>query len=214
MSWYEHCELKLSNEQLYLDEYVHIFCFITFFKVIFRKEFFQTFKEKLQKKVTKIRHVITPIQPDLPGLKFMKGTFHENGYCSQCCGLWLFVVIQQQSQTHTFTDTNLCRTNHPYDRLFKHNGLTLSTDLRFHDHVNQIIRKVNIALSWLSPLYTVASALPRPLLEQIYVTYVRPHFDYCDAIFDGHITAHDEHRLETLQYRTASVKTHQLKGLT
>ena len=51
----------------------------------------------------------------------------------------------------------------------------------------------------LSPLYTVASALPRPLLEHIYVTYVRPHFDYCDAIFDGHITAHDEHRLETLQ---------------
>ena len=110
------------------------------------------------------------------------------------------------SPTLTFAGQTIPMT---VDRPFKHDGLTLSTDLRFHDHVNQIIRKVNIALS---PLYTVASALPRPLLEQIYVTYVRPHFDYCDAIFDGHITAHDEHRLETLQNRTASVKTRQLSA--
>ena len=33
---------------------------------------FQTFKEKLQKKVTKKGHVIIPIQPDFPGLQFMK----------------------------------------------------------------------------------------------------------------------------------------------
>ena len=90
--WYEHCELKLSNYQLYLDEYDHIFCFIAFFKVIFKMINFQTFKEKLQKKkVTKMRHVIIPIQPVLPELQFMKWIFHENGYCSQSCGLWLLV---------------------------------------------------------------------------------------------------------------------------
>ena len=86
----------------------------------------------------------------------------------------------------------------------KHLGLTLSSDLRFHNHVNEIIRKVNIALS---PLYTVASKLPRSLLENIYTTYIRPYFDYCDAIFDGHLTAYDEHRLETLQNRAARLIT-------
>ena len=43
---------------------------LSHFKVIFKKEKeknFQTFKEKLQKIVTKMRHVIIPIQPDLPG---------------------------------------------------------------------------------------------------------------------------------------------------
>ena len=92
VSWYEHCELQSINYQLYLDEYDHIFSFITFCKIIFkRRKNFQTFKEKLQKKVTKMRHVLIPIQPDLSALQFMKGTFHENGCCSQSCGLWLFV---------------------------------------------------------------------------------------------------------------------------
>ena len=45
--------------------------------------------------------------------------------------------------------------------------------------------------------------LPRTLLEQIHTTYIRPYFDYCDAIFDGHLTTHDERRLETLQNRAA-----------
>ena len=101
--------------------------------------------------------------------------------------------------TLTFTGQTI-----PTTDSHKHLGLILSTDLRFHSHVNEIIRKVNTALS---PLYTVASTLPRPLLDKIYTTYVRPHFDYCDAIFDGHLTAYDERRLETLQNRAARLVT-------
>ena len=86
----------------------------------------------------------------------------------------------------------------------KHLGLHLSKDLRYHKHVNDIIRKVNIALS---PLYSIASKLPRQVLEQIYKTYIRPYFDYCDAVFDGHLTAYDKRRLETLQNRAARLVT-------
>ena len=74
---------------------LYMLCFIGRFFSSFwnfwKLQNFQTFKEKLQKKVTKMTHVIVPIQPDLPALQFMKSTFHENGYCSQSCGLWLFV---------------------------------------------------------------------------------------------------------------------------
>ena len=86
----------------------------------------------------------------------------------------------------------------------KHLGLHLSKDLRFHDHANEIIRKANIALS---PLYPVASKLPRQVLENIYKTYIRPYFDYCDVVYDGHLTNYDERRLETLQNRAARLVT-------
>ena len=86
----------------------------------------------------------------------------------------------------------------------RHLGLNLSNDLRFHDHVNEIIRKVNIALSH---LYPISSKLPRQVLGTIYTTYIRPYFDYCDVVFDGHMTAYDERRFETLQNRAARLIT-------
>ena len=82
----------------------------------------------------------------------------------------------------------------------KHLGITFSKDLKFHKHVNNILKKVNIAMS---PIYPVAKHLQRSTLNQIYTTYVRPHFDYCDIVFDGHITLRDGQRLERLQTRAA-----------
>lgn len=86
----------------------------------------------------------------------------------------------------------------------KHLGLLFSTDLRFHQHINEICKTVTKSLS---PLYPIAQYLPRPILDEIYKTYVRPHFDYCDTIYDGHITIHDATRLETLQNRAARLTT-------
>ena len=82
--------------------------------------------------------------------------------------------------------------------------MTFSKDLRFHEHVNEIINKINKTLS---PLYAIAKHLPRHTLEQIYKTYILPHFDNCDTIYDGHITLRDISRLETLQNRTARLTT-------
>ena len=86
----------------------------------------------------------------------------------------------------------------------KHLGITISHDLKFKEHINQIIKKVNKTLS---PVYPLAKFLPRTILNQIYTTYVRPHFDYCDIIYDGHITANDKLRLERLQNRAARLVT-------
>ena len=46
----------------------------------------------------------------------------------------------------------------------KHLGLILSTDLHFHDHVNSIIRTVNMLLG---PIYPVAKFLSRSILNNI-----------------------------------------------
>ena len=86
----------------------------------------------------------------------------------------------------------------------KHLGLTLSTDLHFHTHVNTIIKTVN---TMLGPIYPVIQFLSRPILNQIYTTYIRPHFDYCDIIYDGNLTVTDANRPQTLQNRCARLVT-------
>ena len=61
------------------------------------------------------------------------------------------------------------------------------------------------------PYIQFAKFLPREVLDIIYKTYVRPHFDYCDCIYDGHLTIHDELRLERLQNRSARLVTNTLR---
>ena len=86
----------------------------------------------------------------------------------------------------------------------KHLGLTFSTDLRFHDHVNTIIKTINYQLG---PVYAVAKFLPRQILCDIYTTYIQPHFDYCDVIYDCNISIADTTRLQTLHNRIARLIT-------
>ena len=86
----------------------------------------------------------------------------------------------------------------------KHLGLTFSTDLRFKHHINDILLKFNRALS---PLYSIASEIPRNLLLTIYKIYVQPHLDYCATVYDGHITVFDRSRLEKAQNRAARLIT-------
>ena len=106
---------------------------------------------------------------------------------------------QNQPPILTFGDVPI-----PINESHKHLGITFSNDLRFHEHVNEILNKVNKTIS---PLYPIAQHLPRHILGQIYKTYVRPHFDHCDTIYDGHITIRDSTRLETIQNRAARLTT-------
>ena len=86
----------------------------------------------------------------------------------------------------------------------KHLGLIFSADLHFHQHINTIIKKV---YSLLGPIYPIAKFLPRPILNQLYTIYIRPHFDYCDIVYDGNLTLTDSARLQTLQNRCARLVT-------
>ena len=79
----------------------------------------------------------------------------------------------------------------------KHLGLNQSNDLHFHQHTKKsLIRTVT---HFLGPIYPIAKLLPRSTLNEIYMTYIRPHFDYCDIIYDGNITSADSIRLQILQ---------------
>ena len=89
-------------------------------------------------------------------------------------------IIFSSSKTVQQTFTNRTVKNYPKLRFgnleipvessHKHLGLMLSSSLRFHDHVNDVVKKVNAALG---PLYPAAKYVPRNILNQIYCTYVR-----------------------------------------
>ena len=91
---------------------------------------------------------------------------------------WSITFSPSKTITQTFTK----KTNKNAPKLYfceqpitetethKHLGLTLSKDLRFHDHINTIVRKVNIALS---PVYPIAKFLPIQVKDQIYQIYLR-----------------------------------------
>lgn len=85
-----------------------------------------------------------------------------------------------------------------------HLGITLSTDLRFKQHVNRTLLKFNRTLS---PLYPISHMIPRNILLDIYKIYVQPHLDYCDTIYDSHLTTTDKSRLEKAQNRAARLIT-------
>ena len=86
----------------------------------------------------------------------------------------------------------------------KHLGLTLSTNSRFHTHVNGILLKFNRSLG---PLYPIARHIPKAMLISIYDIYVRPFFDYCDIIYDEHITISHCMRLKRAQNTAARLIT-------
>ena len=92
----------------------------------------------------------------------------------------------------------------PIHDAHKHLGITISADLRFKSHVNNILLKFNRTLS---PLYSIASLIPRQVLLHIYQIYAQPHLDYCDTVYDGHLTVFDKSRLEKAQNRAARLIT-------
>lgn len=74
----------------------------------------------------------------------------------------------------------------------KHLGLTFSTDLRFHEHVNSILKNVSKSLT---SIYPIARHVPKHTTK-FYKIYIRPLFDYADAVYDNHITISYSIRLE------------------
>ena len=63
----------------------------------------------------------------------------------------------------------------------KHLGLILDSKLDFNEHINTVLSKVNKMIALLRKFQHI---LPRHSLLTIYKTFIRPHLDYGDVIYD------------------------------
>ena len=91
-----------------------------------------------------------------------------------------------------FNNNNVSETNSQ-----KHLGVVLDNRLSFEDHFKMIINKVNKTIGLLRKLQNI---LPRSALLTIYKSFIRPHIDYGDIMYDQTYNTSFHQKLERLQY--------------
>ena len=65
--------------------------------------------------------------------------------------------------------------------IHKHLGMILDTKLDFQEHLKDKLEKIRKTTGLLRKLHKI---LTRPSLLTIYKSFVRPHLDFCDIIYD------------------------------
>ena len=76
----------------------------------------------------------------------------------------------------------------------------LDFKLNFNEHLEIVFAKFNRGITILCELQTV---LPREALLTIYRSFIPPHFDYGDVIFDQSCNDSFNASLESCQYKAA-----------
>ena len=91
----------------------------------------------------------------------------------------------------------------------KHLGLVLDEKLNFGHHLSMKISKANKIIGVIKRL---RNYLPRKSLLNIYKSFVRPHLDYGDVIYDQPQNDSFCKRIESVQYNAALAITGAIKG--
>ena len=93
----------------------------------------------------------------------------------------------------------------------KHLGIHLDEKLNFNTHINEKIAKANKGI-WI--IHKLAHLLPRESFITIYKSFVRPHTDHSDIIYDQPNNEHFCNMIERVQYNAALPITGAIKGTT
>ena len=91
----------------------------------------------------------------------------------------------------------------------KHLALILDSKLNFQEHLQNIFNKVNKTSGLLCILQNILSREP---LLTIYKSFVRPHLDYGDVIYDQNYNNFFHQKLESIQYNAALAITGAIRG--
>ena len=94
----------------------------------------------------------------------------------------------------TFNNIPVARTNSQ-----KHLGMQLDKKLNFEEQLKKVESNVNKTIGIIRKLQNV---LPRSALLTIYKSFIRPHLDYGDIIYDKAFNESFHAKLESLQYDT------------
>ena len=94
-------------------------------------------------------------------------------------------------------------------QIHKHFEIMLDSNLSYEYHIRSMLNKVNKTIGFLRKFQLI---LPRFTLITIYKTFVRPHLDYGDVIYDHVFNKSFHQRLESIQYNAAIAITGTIRG--
>ena len=90
----------------------------------------------------------------------------------------------------------------------KHLGITLTPDLSWDAHINNIVKNVNLKLSM---LYLSLRHISRQTLDIMVKMHIRSSIDYCIQVFGNSINGTQIAKLDKLQQRAAKMTTMTMK---
>ncbi len=91
----------------------------------------------------------------------------------------------------------------------KHLGLILDSKLSFNRHLDEKTKKANKGIGLINRL---RKHVPRKSLLTIYKSFIRPHLDYGDIVYDRPGNASFVQKLETIQYNACLAITGCFRG--
>ena len=87
--------------------------------------------------------------------------------------------------------------------------MILDSKLNFEHHLKEKFAKANKGIGLIKHLFNV---LPRPVLLNIYKSFIRPHLDYGDIIYDYPTNDSFSQKIESIQYNAALAITGAIRG--
>ena len=91
----------------------------------------------------------------------------------------------------------------------KHLGVYLDSRLDFREHLQNMFNKINKTFSL---LHKLQKNLPTAPSITIYKSFIRPHLDYGDILYDQAFNNSFHERLESIQYNAALAITDAIRG--
>ena len=91
----------------------------------------------------------------------------------------------------------------------KHLGLFLDSKLNFSGHINEKIKKPTKGINVIRKMNL---SLPQSSLLTIYKSFVRPHLDYGDVIYDKPNNSSLSDKIENVQYNAVLAITGAIRG--
>ena len=91
----------------------------------------------------------------------------------------------------------------------KHLGVVLDSKLDFNTHIDQKIKKYNKLMGLMKRL---SVHLPRSALLTIYKSFIRPHLDYGDILYNKPNNENFQNKIEQVQYRACLAITNAIRG--
>ena len=94
-------------------------------------------------------------------------------------------------------------------QLQKHLGLFLDPKLSFDEHIQCILIKTRRIIGLIRKLQPV---IPRAALLTIYKSFLRPHLDYRDVIYDRTFNKFFQNKLESVRYNATLAIKEAIRG--